>query len=306
MRMIPAMRTIQAWPCAAFGGGLIVAAGMAMIDAVLVSLGYQGGLESVAVAALLLAAILLLALGLRAVAEGTSFSCDHVSFAFAKSDLSGRSETTYWLASYEGLVRREGVAMLQMANGELVQIPEHLQPHADRIADCLEEARNWNQLYLSGNQLHPSLPPSQHWPDPFRSRMSAPPLCDAIVETKIEDPIALRALIAQYRKTVLFREGLPPAYDLAKMFMTLRNSNGGLVLFGVSPDGALIGLEAKELARARQRLEHLAAKLTAARVEIGRIELDGKFAAFAVFNPIPRHTRPLELFEKATSEVVVV
>jgi GTPase len=125
-------------------------------------------------------------------------------------------------------------------------------------------------------------------------------------EFRIDDPATLRSLIAQYRRAVIFREALPAAYDMAKMFMTLRNSNGGLVLFGVSAEGAIIGLREEELARARERLEHLAAELCSALVEIGRVELEGKVAMFAIFNPIPAHTRPLETMAAATSAVVVV
>lgn len=206
------------------------------------------------------------------------------------------------MADYVGVDRSGGRVCLLLRNEERVELPPALADEVRTIDTILRRLRDVGSR--AGAPAGPTKPGG--WSALLSQQSSEAAACRSARKVKIDDSSALGDLIRQYRAAVVFREALPPPIEMARMFIDLKRSNGGLVLFGVKPDGTILGLPDHEEARARERLEHLASELTRARVEIGRIELDGKVALFAIFNPIPAHLRPLDSFEQVTSEVGVV
>ena len=112
----------------------------------------------------------------------------------------------------------------------------------------------------------------------------------------------LSALIMAYRKSVVFRESVPSAFRVAKVFSEMRWSNGGLVLLGVHEDGTIVGVDPGELDGIYERFQGLG-DLTVARVEIGTLAISGRVVVFLVFNPIPRNTEPLERYSRSIGRV---
>lgn len=214
------------------------------------------------------------------------------SFGFRDHELGCGPE--YDLADVVGV--DPSARCIHLTNGRTVQIPGTLCAHSCEIEGVLR--------YYGG--LRREIPTAHDWNFSFSNEapVPSPPAVSGLAE--IDSEGSLRGLIADYCHAIVFRDALPAAWAMAKMFSRFRQSNGGLVLFGVRPDASMVGLPEAEIEKAAERLRALAADLTNARVEVGRIELDGKTALFAVFNPIHSHTKPLERFEGAVSEVKVV
>lgn len=175
-------------------------------------------------------------------------------------------------------------AILRLVDGEEITLPGPLRRHLESIEALL--------------CLYRDRPPLKSDGDPVTAALEG--------SLDVEDPMNLRRLIHHYRAAAIFRESLPPVFDLVKILIGLKRSNGGLVLFGVRPDGRIVGLSDDDMERGRARLEHIASDLTTAQVKIGKIELEGKSALFAVFNAVPANTLPLDSFREVTSDVSVV
>ena len=217
------------------------------------------------------------------------------------------------IIDYIGVDLESPEPVIQVAGGETLVVPRGMAEHMRYLDGVLQGRRyqllNWSaEAHVPLVSEQPAQPARAPWPPAltFDRRCSHASVSEDGGEIKIDDPDLLRSLIRHYRAAAIFRESFPPAFDLVKIFIGLKRSNGGLVLIGVHPDGRVVGLPEEELADGRERLEHLAGELTAARVEIGRIELEGKFALFAVFNATASNLRPMDGLEKATSDVVIV
>ncbi len=112
----------------------------------------------------------------------------------------------------------------------------------------------------------------------------------------ITESSTLSALIAAYDEAVVFEESAPPAYALVKLFMRMRSSNGGLVLFGVSEDGRVLGIESDDVDQIYTRFEKLCRELTRSNVEIGTLRLNERIVVFMVFNTLRSNLEPLDHF----------
>jgi len=122
----------------------------------------------------------------------------------------------------------------------------------------------------------------------------------------VTDSSTLSALIAAYDKAVVFEESVPNAFRLAKLFPEMGLSNGGLVLLGVMQDGYVTGVKHRDLDAVYSRFENLCSDLTVTSVEIGTLRFGEKTVVFLVFNPVPRHLKPLEHYADDISRVEVV
>lgn len=115
----------------------------------------------------------------------------------------------------------------------------------------------------------------------------------------VRDSSTLSALISAYDEAVVFEESAPPAYDLVKLFMRMRSSNGGLVLFGVSDDGKVLGIDSHDVEKIYTKFEKLCAELTRSNVEIGTLRLNERLVVFMVFNTLRRNLGPLEHYSES-------
>jgi len=92
----------------------------------------------------------------------------------------------------------------------------------------------------------------------------------------IKDSSTLSTLISAYHESVIFEKGVPSSFRLAKLFPTMKSSNGGLVLLGVRQDGLVLGIHDQELDSIYSRFERICSELTVSRVEIGTLHVDTK------------------------------
>ena len=217
---------------------------------------------------------------------------------FGFRDQTQDPDLEYELADFVGV----DSGHVQLAGGLLVEIPPLLRARSREI----ERALRHYQAVARSQAFGVEIPAAHDWNFQFSNEAPMPPPPPVTEFSQIDSDHALQGLIGQYRHAIIFRDALPSACALAKMFSRFKQSNGGLALFGVRPDARLVGLPAAEVDGAADRLKALGADLTNARVEVGRIELGGKLALFAVFNPIQSHTKPLKRFEGELSEVSVV
>jgi len=122
----------------------------------------------------------------------------------------------------------------------------------------------------------------------------------------IKDSSTLSTLISAYRESVIFEKAVPSSFRLAKLFPTMKSSNGGLVLLGVHQDGSVIGVHDQELDSIYSRFEHICSELTVSKVEIGTLHIGNKIVVFLVFNPIPKHLEPLNKYSDDISRIEFV
>ncbi|MEM7601407.1 MAG: hypothetical protein AAF357_08320 [Verrucomicrobiota bacterium] len=116
----------------------------------------------------------------------------------------------------------------------------------------------------------------------------------------------LAPLMEAYEKAVVFEESVPCAFRLAKLFLELQRSNGGLVLFGVGSDGSVVGVDLDAIDETYVKFERLCRELTETRVEIGTLFARDGCAVFLVFNTIPPHTDPLAPYAGDISRVEMI
>ena len=122
----------------------------------------------------------------------------------------------------------------------------------------------------------------------------------------IKDSSTLSTLISAYHESVIFEKGVPSSFRLAKLFPTMKSSNGGLVLLGVRQDGLVLGIHDQELDSIYSRFERICSELTVSRVEIGTLHVETKIVVFLVCNPIPKHLNPLSQYSDDISRVELV
>jgi hypothetical protein len=197
-------------------------------------------------------------------------------------------------------IERDGSrAVVRLKDGGVIRVPPGLEARLTEMESLL---RYHHHLALIGPLGGAGGPVSeQPWNFSNERPIPVPPEGEAI----IADPDSLRALLHRYHALAIYQESIPSSFDLARLFTGLHRTNGGLALFGVQPGGSLVGLPEEEIQRAQERLARLSAKLTETQVRIGRIELEGKVALFALFNPIAAHALPMESVTAATSKVEV-
>jgi predicted HTH transcriptional regulator len=120
----------------------------------------------------------------------------------------------------------------------------------------------------------------------------------------ITDSFTLSTLIARYDRSVVFTESVPNALRVAKALCEMRWSNGGLILLGVEEDGQVVGVDDGAIPEIYKRFKGLCSELTKTRVEIGTLSLGSLDVVFLVFNPIPKHTKPIEDYQPMIHDVV--
>ena len=192
------------------------------------------------------------------------------------------------IVNFERICTANAKTVIRLRDGGQIEVPPDLCFRIERLEELL-------RFHQSDSIVEDATYVRAEWPLPSGAevRPSSGILSGPDETVRIEDPDALRTLIHQFRATAIFREAFPPAFDLARILIGLKRSNGGLVLLGVRATGEVSGLSEEELANSKERFKKITDKLTKAKVEIGRIELDGKVALFAIFNVVPNASAEL-------------
>ena len=210
--------------------------------------------------------------------------------------------------AFVGIVDIGGSRGLLIKGRGPVPVPEPLQNQLWELQAILLRFQGRSPVVadLQGYTLEPLAPSG--WPlgFSFEGEGVGKPKGAPLVDLDPEQPDSLRQLIHQYDATAIFWEAFPPAFEMVKVLMGLKRSNGGLILIGVHPSARVVGLSEEEFAAARSRMKRTAGEMTNARVEIGRLDLAGKIVLFAVFNATVENMAAIGCFQDVASEVVVV
>jgi len=91
---------------------------------------------------------------------------------------------------------------------------------------------------------------------------------------------------------VEFKEYLPNDKAIARDLIAFANTEGGILLVGVSDGGEIIGLPESEAEAAIARLKKLSSSLCDWTVHIGRAEVHGKQIVYLVIDQAPSHLTP--------------
>lgn len=116
--------------------------------------------------------------------------------------------------------------------------------------------------------------------------------------------------------TVEFKQRLPPDTILARTLVAFANTNGGIILIGISGKGEIIGLTKKEASVTIIRIQRISINLLNANINAGFTNIDGRIVVYAIINKVPETLYPIRtstgdfyirvghLTEKSTEEKV--
>jgi predicted HTH transcriptional regulator len=107
-------------------------------------------------------------------------------------------------------------------------------------------------------------------------------------------PEGLLEIISQGESdNVEFKTKLPPADLIAKILTAFANSQGGILIVGISDKGEIIGLSNNELMNTFIRLQHLTASLFSWPIETNSVNIDGKNIVYVIVDKAPPHLAPI-------------
>ena len=93
--------------------------------------------------------------------------------------------------------------------------------------------------------------------------------------------------------TVEFKERFPPTDIIARVLAAFANSDGGILLIGISDDGSVVGIPEQDVKSSIERLHRIASSLFWYPVQIGSISIQGKFIVYAIVDKVPSHLGPV-------------
>lgn len=230
------------------------------------------------------------------------FRTDGASFVFVYGDDDSGVGRWHDIMEYVRIEPMGPFAVVLLSNGQRLVVPQSLMPRLGEIEEILAVCRDY---VAHGGNSSPDLHVQPEWGWKFSKEYPGRELTVG-GEADSGDYHILHELVRRYRDFATYRDRFPPPFDFVRILLGFKRSNGGVLVLGARPDGTMVGLSDRDLEKGRARLERAAKEMTKAQVRIGKIEVDGEKALFAVFNPIAAHVAPLEPFESEISEVRVV
>jgi len=111
--------------------------------------------------------------------------------------------------------------------------------------------------------------------------------------------------------TVEFKTRLPAADIISKVFAAFANSNGGILIVGVADDGSIVGLSQDETVAAINRLHNIASSLLPETVQLGSVEVQGRFLVYAVVQKVSSQYAPImsargEIYQRSGQSIVMI
>jgi hypothetical protein len=112
-------------------------------------------------------------------------------------------------------------------------------------------------------------------------------------------------------QTVEFKTKLPNGQTIARILAAFANTEGGILLIGVSDDGGIVGISDDEVGVTLDRLQRVASSLLPWPIEVGVVDIRGKNVSYAVVDKAPRIFSPVltsrgELYQRLAGSVVAV
>lgn len=123
---------------------------------------------------------------------------------------------------------------------------------------------------------------------------------------------AFKKIIAEGEsETVEFKPRLPPNHIVAQVLAAFANTEGGILLIGVSDEGKILGLSDDEVEVTVDRLQKISSSLLPSPIQIGVIGMQGKNVVYALVDKAPIYYLPVmtssgELYQRQSAKVVSV
>lgn len=110
---------------------------------------------------------------------------------------------------------------------------------------------------------------------------------------------------------VEFKTRLPAADIISRVFAAFANSNGGILIIGVADDGNIVGLSQDEAVAAINRIHTIASSLLPQTVQLGSVEVQGRFLVYAVVQKVSAHYGPImsargEIYQRSGQTIVMI
>lgn len=123
---------------------------------------------------------------------------------------------------------------------------------------------------------------------------------------------AFKKIIAEGEsQTVEFKSRLPPNHIVAQVLAAFANTEGGILLVGVSDKGEILGLSDDEVEVTVDRLQKISSSLLPSPIQVGAIGMQGKNVVYALVDKAPIYYFPVmtssgELYQRQLTKVVPV
>jgi nucleoside 2-deoxyribosyltransferase len=110
---------------------------------------------------------------------------------------------------------------------------------------------------------------------------------------------------------VEFKTRLPAADIISRVFAAFANSNGGILIIGVADNGNIVGLSQDEAVAAINRIHTIASSLLPQSVQLGSVEVQGRFLVYAVVQKVSAHYGPImsargEIYQRSGQTIVMI
>lgn len=108
---------------------------------------------------------------------------------------------------------------------------------------------------------------------------------------------------------VEFKLRLPPADNISRVLSSFANTEGGILIIGVTDRGQIIGLTDEEIRESIYRIKKISASLLPNPIDNGIVTIYGKKLVYFIINKVPEYQLPVttskgEIFQRKDKMII--